>query len=150
MIMNKKLYIFSWLVLVSAAVFIGVCLYWLVYPYNPIVFKDIARVENKLVYGGGYLGYKVNYCKYTTVKPLITKQFIDGIIYNTPQIVGLDDMKGCKVVNVKMYVPRALMPGQYLVHTTYRYQVNPLRYIDVTLDTEKFTIATPSSLIINK
>ena len=98
-------------------------------------------MEIKTIKSGGYLIYDVEFCKYTKHIPVISKTFIDGIIYvvseNQPAV---EKPVGCRVNKVQVYVPKALPKGEYVLKTSFRYQLNPLRYLDITTETEKFMV----------
>lgn len=116
-------------------------LYWIIKPYNPIEFKNEPhKILTKKVQSGDFVSYKVNYCKNEDLAPIITRTFVDGIVYTIPPAVALPKEMGCREILVHLYVPRALPTGVYYVSANYRYQVNPIRYMDIITNTEKFTI----------
>lgn len=140
--MNLKIinYI-SYGTLISALVLLLVVFYWLLYPYEPIEFNNMPHaVENKQVKPGDHLIYTVEYCKNSTVVPIASKYFIDGLIYAIPDTLATVKEVGCGQSRVQVYVPRALPKGKYFIEASYRYQVNPIRYIDVVTRTEQFEV----------
>lgn len=139
--MNKIFQYISWATIISALVLILTILYWLIKPYKPVTFPDKPQpVSTKIVKRGGTLIYEVEFCKYTDELPLITKTFTDGIIFPIPSFISIKNEKGCHVNTVSMSVPESLPTGTYVLTTVYRYQVNPIRFIDVVTKTEPFTI----------
>lgn len=139
----KLINLFAYITLVLAFLLVVVTGYWLLAPYTPIVFKGgPLQIENegKTVKSGGHLSIFLDYCKYSKVAPEVNRTFSDGILYDVPLIVASEKETGCNQVNLQVYVPRALPTGTYTLKSVYRYQVNPLRKIDVTVETEPFTI----------
>ena len=47
---------------------------------------------------------------------------------------------GCKNVIVENFIPEFLEPGEYTIETTLLYDVNPIRTISVSYETEPFNI----------
>ena len=140
--MNYKIFnSISYLVIVIALLFSVVIFYWLLFPYRTIEFNVLPHiVENKQVKSGEYLVYQVDYCKFTSVVPTISKYFADGLLYSTPETIATIKGKGCGKNRVQVYVPKGLPVGKYRMETIYRYQVNPLRSIDIKTTTEEFEI----------
>lgn len=137
---------FGWAVIAivfSAVVVIGI---WSIYPYRILEFNKDGQtgriesfVQNKIVKGGEHLSIKVDYCKYVDMGAEVTISFVDGFIYNTPP-VAMNMPVGCHLVTMQIYVPKAIPAGEYKVSTLFRYHPNPIRTIDVTQKTEKFTV----------
>ena len=100
----------------------------------------VLRVENKKVKAGENLVYFLPYCKYMNINPTISKFFVDGLIYTAPPSLGLNHPTGCGNDRIEMEVAKGLPAGTIKVKIVFRYQVNPIRSIDVTADTEQFTI----------
>lgn len=137
----KILQVFAISVILSMLALVLLVGYWLLYPYNPIEFKNLPHVvENKQVNSGDHLIYIVEYCKNSTVVPVASKYFTDGLIYAIPDTLATVKEVGCGQSRVQVYVPRALPKGKYFIEASYRYQVNPIRYIDVVTRTEQFEV----------
>ena len=140
--MNKLFYIISWFAIISAMVLLFVYLFWQFYPYKTIKFNTpVYKVlnENKTVKQGGVLVYEVDYCKYTDQEPIVTKYYVDGIIYQTSPARGVVK-KGCHVTKVYNDVPVGLSPGDYIMKVLIDYSVNPIRDIFHINFTEQFTV----------
>lgn len=97
-------------------------------------------VDNKVVKTGDFLTYNADYCKYSTLIPEASKTFVDQIIYNIPSEVVVAKPTGCKVIKLQTLVPMNLPAGTYTLKITYRYQVNPIRPIDISVETESFQV----------
>lgn len=139
--MPKIFKIIAWTTILAAIFLIGVLIYWYSYPYKPITFNpQPVKVLTKEIKRGDYLVYEISFCKNTAIVPLITKTFIDGILYVTPQTVAINNPLGCKSNLVQNYVPKALPPGEYVIEISYVYKMNPIRNINISIKTEKFIV----------
>lgn len=130
----------AWFTIISALALMFLCIYWMVYPYKTTEFTSPYKVKEKTVPRGGYVFYDVPYCKYTELIPDISKSFIDGVLYTIPPAVGAKIPLGCHTMTVQTYVPKALVPGNYIIQINYKYKVNPLRTIQVATQTEEFAV----------
>ena len=139
--LGKLFYCIAWATLAVATGLIILVTYWLTYPYKTIDFIDLPnKIEVKTVKSGGYLVYNVEYCKYTDLNPLVSRSFVDGILYVSPEQPATKKPIGCGTNHVQIYVPKALPLGKYVLKTSYKYQVNPLRTIDISTETEQFEV----------
>lgn len=135
----NKLYFYN-LVSYATLIVIAICAFWLVYPYKPLVFNtNPAQVTQKIVKGGDHLQIEVDYCKNTDKMAVSTVTFIDGVVYSTTPIIT-NMVPGCHKVLLSVYVPKALPAGEMHIKNVFRYDMNPLRHVDVELRTESFTI----------
>jgi len=137
--------VFQYIAYVTIALAIAMMIlftYWMLYPYNPVDFKDEVYPilnEGKIATQGGSLKYRVNYCKYVKQVPEVSKKYVDGIIYDTPGSRGVV-FQGCRVQVVDNIVPDTLLPGEYYIDIEIDYQMNPLRHVIYNNRTEKFTV----------
>ena len=126
---------------ILVAGFILLLIFWSVYPYRPIQFKNLPyKVKNKVIKAGGVLEYTSDYCKYTNEIPSTIRSFVNDIIYNLPVGQATKKPIGCAKSTFILLVPKELPPSIYILKTTYTYKVNPIRNIVVTNDTEKFEV----------
>jgi hypothetical protein len=138
--MKKLLTYFAWVILASWLLLIGVGIYWLIYPYEPIVFKeDKFPVSTKEVKQGGNLVYVSNSCKYFNGSTEISRSFINGLVFSLPTSISTRPM-GCVSDNIRVFVPNDLPAGRYYLRTRFTYQVNPLRVISIIHETETFEV----------
>jgi len=139
--MNKKLwYIFSWLTILTALSLMSVVIFWLIYPYKIVEFKENTfTVLQKEVIQGGRLKYYVDYCKFTEKQPQTTRYFVDGVLYETPEISGGLD-KGCYKIIRDIYIPKAIPKGNYKIKIVIKYKLNPIKSYEIVKYTEQFTI----------
>lgn len=138
----KILNIISAFTLILAFTMVVVIGFWLVYPYKTIEFKNVPFPilnEGKVVKQGDRARYLVEACKYSKDAPVVTKNFIDGVIYSTTPVPGAIPL-GCNKTIMDIYVPRAIPAGTYSVQIIARFKVNPLRTITIISNTENFNI----------
>lgn len=115
--------------------------YWLIAPYNPATFRRQPHVvEPKVVEGGTFLTINVDMCKHMDITPEISRVFVDGVIYQIPAYITVDDGLGCKIRKDRIYIPKGLPKGEYFISTTYRFRVNPVRTIEIQTRSDKFKV----------
>ena len=139
---NKLFVVFSWTVIISMMLIILLLGFWLLFPYKIAEYKNVPFPilnENKIVKRGDRVRYLIDACKYTTQIPELIKFFVDGVIFETPKTVGVVPF-GCNQVTADAYVPRAIPTGVYSLKMVVKYKVNPIRTIEYTNITEKFTV----------
>lgn len=114
--------------------------FWTFYPYHVIKFNTPYYQTNSNVYTQGGTGYyTINYCKYSSPPTMKAKYFVDTITYqvtNTPSVLPT----GCHITDIQLDIPTNLPPDTYRVRVTTTYQVNPIRTITVTHETNKFKV----------
>ena len=137
----KLINVLSLLTIVLFNLLVLTIVYWLVKPYNPIDIKQPVKLDNTRVKSGGYLIYTVEYCKYTKITPTVTRYFVDGITYLIAenQIATKKEL-GCGKNTMQLYIPKALPKGEYKLQIIFRYQMNSLKKVDVSVFTETFII----------
>jgi len=143
----KALGAMAYLTLILAAFLIGVVAYWLFYPYKTIEltpttdFEIVAGVEGEanVIEQGRTLSYAFAYEKYTDVIPDITRNFVDGIIFQS-SVGGMGLKRGSGFAIVEVRIPRTLPPGRYYLEITREFHMNPLRTIIESDRTEAFTV----------
>lgn len=140
--MKAKIYIvISWVTIISALLLVLLNLIWLLYPYNPATFRTLPhKFENNVVVGGSFLTMYIDVCKNINVSPEISRVFVGGVIYQIPTYITVDDALGCKIRKVQIYVPKGLPVGKYFVNTSYKFQVNPIRSIEMQTRSEHFEV----------
>ena len=143
--LHKKIRIMLWLTCIATIFLIGLVLYWLYYPYNPIdTYTKPYRVvypEDKVVKQGGILVYEFDYEKKSPILPEIRRQFVDDLVFNVAgnQNPTVTDI-GKGTARVEIDIPRTLPPGTYYLHIIAEYEMNPLRTIYYVNDTESFEV----------
>jgi hypothetical protein len=121
---------------------VGICIFWLFYPYEPIVIKTPFPVlnENKQVYAGGNIVYRIKSNKKMNLSCVLTRRIND--LYSYPAIisrgenpVGEDDQ--AIFFPVPIY---AAASNEATMSWSCTYRVNPLREVTVSGETEPFKI----------
>jgi hypothetical protein len=138
--MNGYFKWFSYFVLSLAALLILYIGFNLLYPYQTMSVENPAPVLNKIVRQGETLAIKLNYEKFTDKPCVVTRQFINDIVYVMPSYSS-DYPKGKDTkISYSTKVPAELPPGEYYVRVTLEYSFPPFRTITYTYVTEKFTV----------
>ena len=114
-------------------------MFWWIFPYKTLEVKQPYEVVEKVVKQGDILTYKINYCKYTNTQSIVKRQFVDGIIYATPEITA-NLKKGCGIASNTIAIPDNLPPGVYYLTIEVDYKVNPIRVIQHDLKTDSFNV----------
>lgn len=136
--MKKLLPYIAYLVIIIAFGLVGLATFWLLYPYKPLELSNV-KLNRTEVNRGEHILVSADYCKYTKKSADLFISFIDGIIYNSPtQIINLES--GCHQANLSIYIPKALPTGKFMLKGVFRYQVNPIRHIEVNHLTGEFNI----------
>lgn len=131
---------FSYISLLGSFAFLAVIGFWVLYPYKPLVInKEPMEVLTPKVKAGDNLVYKVEYCKYMSLNTSISKSLVDGIIFQLGSTIGNMSI-GCGTNTIYVNMPKELPVGEYKLKEIWEYQVNPLRKISVTAQTEKFEV----------
>jgi len=117
---------------------IGLVIYWLVYPYNPVDINSVT-LQSKTVKAGGTLFYTVDRCRNTDAVVEVTRFLVDGVKISYP-VTSAQANKGCEVNTYPISIPDYTPAGIYHFEFTYKFQVNPLRIVQITVQTEQFNI----------
>lgn len=138
--MNKFFYYTAWIGIVGAIAIIIILTYWFVAPYEVLTFQEGNNVlVEKTIKSGGYLRVKENYCKNMALPALVSRKFIDGVVYQVP-VYTENRPTGCDEVTEYVYIPKALPTGTYQATIIYTYQVNPIRKMNYELTTDFFDV----------
>jgi hypothetical protein len=138
--MNGYFKCFAYFVLSLAAILIIYIGFNLVYPYPTMTVESPATVLNKTVHPGEVLQVRINCEKFTDNPAVVTRQFINDIVYVMPSYTS-NYVKGKHdTISLSTKVPSELPPGEYYVRTTLSYSFPPFRTIIYTFDTERFTV----------
>ena len=136
--MRKLLHIISCISLVIVFIFILLIGFWLNYPYKPVQFYTLKIVPNT-VHAGDSVHFELTYCKYMKLPAKVETHYKDSLIYSGPEI-STNNLPGCRTDSVLIQVPVGLPPETYVIQKVYKYQVNPIREIRITVISEPFKI----------
>jgi hypothetical protein len=134
--------------LVAAAVLMGLLAFWAFYPYKTItqepkpfeIYYPIETDGTHIIRQGSSFSYSFNYTKHTDVFPTIYRQFVDGLVFNAGESYPTVIRKGTGKAHIQVYVPETLPPGKYRLRIIARYQMNPIRVIELESFTEYFKV----------
>lgn len=130
----------AWLTLIAAGILLIIGAYWYLYPYKPVTVHYAKVLESsKTVRQGGTLLVKLRYTKPDNIAGIGTRSFVDGIIYATPPTAG-NLPAGTFTIIRAIPVPKELPPGTYHVHTNLQFEVNPIRTVNYSYDTDEFEV----------
>ena len=136
--MKKLVKLLPTIIILMAILIILLLTFWAIYPYNPLVLKNVT-LDRTEVNRGEHIHISADYCKNIDKPATLFVSFIDGLVYN-PQPQILDLQSGCHHTVLSIYIPKALPTGDYMLKGVFRYKVNPIRDIDVNHLSGKFTI----------
>ena len=125
---------------VVAMALILLVIFWLVYPYKTVEFKDkVFPVINKIVKRGKLVNYTANYCKYGDFTAIVTRTFRNGLIYVMPSTIT-NRPQGCHTMTVSVLIPLEIPIGTFIMEQVYKIQVNPIRSVTIIQNTEPFEV----------
>lgn len=138
--MKNCLSILSLASLGLAFITILIFFYWLFYPYKVMEAKSPAKVLTPIVHAGDRLVFINEACKYMPLVATTTRQIIDNVVINLPEIKGNMPVGCHKMENKNIIIPDFMDTGEAKVLITNTYQVNPFRTVSYTYETEVFKI----------
>jgi hypothetical protein len=137
---RKTLHTLSYLSLVISFAVVILIFYWTVRPYSPLTFTSEPLLINETnVKSGSHISTDVEFCKDTDAPADLIISFVDGFVYNTPPTIS-NFPKGCHKVQYYVYVPRGIPEGIYHIKAVFRYEVNPIRTVDIEVQSEEFAV----------
>jgi hypothetical protein len=129
------------ILLIICTVALGIFIWMTSYPYQPIVIQQPIEIKNtnKQVKAGDLLIYKIKYEKKMNVSGKLSRKLVNSYkIDLADSIVTAPIGHDCD--QVKIQIPKFADPGIYYLWWSTSYQVNPLRIITVSVESEKFEI----------
>ena len=144
--MNKKVSIILLLFISFFAISVlsvsGLGLYWMYYPYNPIEIKEIKILSTDHRVGGEFT-YEVVYRKHMELPALVTRLFIDANVIQFPPTMSNVRATPANVEWEKHQTTLLLAriaPDNYVFRLSFMYQVNPIRQVIVSAETNCFKV----------
>lgn len=137
--MASVLSVIAFLILASI---VGVFLYWEFFPKDIISYPagNVFPVITKTVKAGGYLKYKLYYCKYTEDISTVYQTLVGHNIY-TLAAIQRNIPTGCQTRIISdVYIPPTVPPDTYVLHLTVEYHPNPLRTVQYFVVTQPFQV----------
>lgn len=135
---------------VGLTFFLILTVYWLGQPYGePVVEFDgginILRPDGTpgpvVVEAGSEVLVQSSYCKnHDTISTIIRREFHDDLVFQLPDTMT-NAPKGCGTrFSSPLKIPSNLPPDTYTLYFTFVYQINPLRSVNYTFETNEFTV----------
>jgi len=143
--MKKSFYILSWIAIFFAIGLTVLITFWLTYPYKIAEQTAPTKILTPVVRNGESVRYELAFCKYRDITPIASRrQIVDGLIYRLPEAAPMVLDTGCRtlIASTPIILPECAecFHKEVYLQLTAIYQVNPLRRVEVTFTTEKFTI----------
>ena len=138
--MRQLTHYFVGLVMVAAVVMIGVCTFWLVYPYKTIAFHNSPFPVIGPVVRGQQLNLYVEHTRFTDLPATAIARYTDGIMFTALPMTFQKHPGSYKGISCSWKVPEVLPPGKYYLDLSFSYEVNPLRTIVVQARTQEFVV----------
>ena len=117
--------------------------YLLFFPFTPLVVKNPNNltVTPTVVKAGDPMMVEFNYCKDKYYRVKVDKQVVGKTqAYNLPTSNDTVLPVGCHIYTVSHLVPEDIVSGTYYIAIDVDYEVNPLRVIHYSLQTEPFVV----------
>ena len=144
--MNKKVSIILLLFISFFAISVlsvsGLGLYWMYYPYNPIEIKEIRILSTDHRVGEDFT-YEVTYRKNMDLPALVARMFVDANIIQFPSTMSNVRVTPENVEWEKHQTTLSLAriaPDVYIFKLSFTYQVNPIRQVIVSAETNCFKV----------
>jgi len=139
MIHRSKMYLLTtYILLAIMTIVLLLFTYWQFAPYKTVTINSV-KLEETTVTQGENLAVDLNYDRYTNLTSRVHREFLNGIIFTTPTSDG-PGKPGHYDRRLEVEIPLTIPPGEYILKTYAVFQVNPIRQITVTWETEKFTV----------
>ncbi len=124
--------------------------YWIGQPYGKPVVEfsngiEVLRADGTpgpvTVVAGDEVLIQSSYCKnHDTIGTIIRREFHDDLVFQLPDTMT-NAPKGCGTrFSTPLKIPSNLPPDTYTLYFTFVYQINPLRSVNYTFETNEFTV----------
>ncbi len=116
-------------------------IYLMVFPLKVVIFHEHPfPVMKKILTYGEVVPYRLHITKHVDTYANVTARFVNDMVYTIPDYTAYRKKGTYNIIAGSVTVPGGLYPGQYKLEITYRYQVNWLRNVVITVETEKFEV----------
>lgn len=123
---------------------LALVLYWHLNDYDIIEYnmERIEMVKDEYVVGEP-LSYRISFCKEGNLDATVLRFVKDTVVYSYPEIISSIE-EGCSdFVSTSTITPN-VPSGEYRYENTVIYQVNPLKTVRYTIESEPFKIINPN------
>lgn len=140
--MQKTLNGASWIVLGLAAVMIVYFIFYMVYPFKPIEFRDaILPVMKPVIKIGEVVPIMMRFTRYTDMSSTVTRRLVDtNYVIMYPDIEISRCAGEYDFVSSSTSIPIHILPGEYYLEFGFIYKIHPLRTVVINKRTEKFRV----------
>jgi hypothetical protein len=141
---NKRvsvaIYALLFLFLVSFLSTTGTFLYWMYYPYKPLIIHDLRILNEPKI--GGEIKYEVEYSKLSDLNSTITRELVNSHAIIFPTVVSHVPVTGKDNRKIKKDVLplKGIVPDTYYFKWSATYEVNPIRTVTISARTECFEL----------
>lgn len=139
---NKILQVGAYITLVAAFILVVSIAFNCLYPYEPMKVECPAKILNvdKTIRSGETIITEIVYDKTIDTSGVVTRQFINDIVYVLPSYVSNYPIGKRTVLSYSTAVPKELPEGDYHIKVTIEYFYPPFRKVYTTFVTEKFHV----------
>lgn len=139
--MKKALEIGIYILLLLAIILLSYTLFSLLYPFNVAEIKNNpVPTDKQFYYPGERIIYTLDSCVYIGGPTVITKSFIDDIVYILPSI-NVNQYKGCRKETISStIIPHNLPPGKYHLLFRAEHEINTFRQVTIEWQTQEFEV----------
>lgn len=123
------------------AVVNGTVLYWLYgsdkvlnVKNGPVPIRPTTQDSDDLVF------MIVNYCKLQGVDGVIRRSLVSTSVRVILPLQSDTSPKTCTQADVPLLIPKGVVPDTYYVNVQIEYQINPIKKVIETFDSQAFTI----------
>lgn len=131
----------SYLIILLACGFILLIIFWLLYPYKPLVV-DTVSIQPQTVRAGEIIYTHTKFCIYTN-KPIKINTDLVGklvVIELPPRDIQVTYPKGCDEIDAIRQLPIIKNVGVFHLENTATIKVNPIREVQVKWRSENIEI----------
>ncbi len=129
----------AWVTIISAICLIIYFFFLMYWPAKIVDIHSPSHVTTPVIERGGLLEYDVEVCNYVDARVTISRRLSNEIVYSLPSITDYVE-KGCKVTHRALTIPAEIPAGKYKLTVCADYEINRIRKVSVTWETEEFEI----------
>lgn len=128
--------------LLALSISVGVVLYWLYAPTKvlhihnaPFPVRPTTQKADALVF------LDAEYCKLLPVTGTVRRSLVSSTVRIMLPLQKDNSPEGCVNSQVPVLIPKQIVPDTYTVHIEVTYQVNPLKQMTETIDSQPFVVS---------
>lgn len=114
--------------IITIAVLCSILIFWISYPYRILDIKNSPfPVKTSKVKAGQFMYYHSNFCVLRDATGYISQDLQDHTLILLPPPPAFQARKGCRSVDVPVFIPLSVPPGKYRLNNHGVYPDNPLK-----------------------